>query len=136
MEKSKKGVEPMNIIQEIKDKIPAGTVIPKPDNKADFIVKFWGLRAGEEALVYQISNHSNPDKPYEKGITISEWQRAYRQILFDSSMDRDWFERTLKSCAEEGDCNFTTIGGIFQRLGLVDYERGICISRIKGKIVH
>lgn len=121
----------MDIIKEIKEKIPAGTVIPKPDNRVDFIVKKWGKRRGEEALVYQIPNHADPNKPHEKGITVKEWQRAYRRILFDNSFDKDWFTRTLDKCAEEGDCNFTTIGGIFQKLGLVDYERGIYTSRIK-----
>jgi hypothetical protein len=131
MGKSQIVIDPMNIIEEIKNKIPTGTIIPKPDNKADFIVKGWGKRRGEEALIYQIPNHADPTKPHEKGITVSEWQRAYRQICYDNSMDRDWFTRTLTRCAEEGDCNFTTIGGIFQKLGLVDYDRGVYTSRIK-----
>jgi hypothetical protein len=114
----------MEIIQELKDKIPSGIVIPKPNAKADFIVKGWGIRRGEEALVYRIPNHNNVGKPYEKGITVSEWRQAYTRISSDKAFERDWFTKNMSECAKEGGCNFTTIGGIFQLLGLVDYERG------------
>ena len=46
--------------------IPPGTVIPKPEAQANFVVKGWGKRADEDALIYFIPNHSNPAKPYQK----------------------------------------------------------------------
>ncbi len=119
----------MDIVQEIKTKIPAGSIIPKPDNRDDFIVKGWGKRRGEEALIYYIPNHNNPDKPYEKGINVSEWQKVYRRISTGEDFVKEWFSRNLPACATEGDCNFTTIGGVLQKLGIVDYERGQYISR-------
>lgn len=114
----------MNLFQEIREKIPSGTVIPKPESKADFIVKGWGVRRGEPALIYTIPNHSNPSKPYQKGVTISEWQKVYDHILGGGIFDRDWFIKHLPKNAKEDPCNFTTIGGIFQLLNLVVYERG------------
>jgi hypothetical protein len=120
----------MEIVQEIKGRVITGTVIPKPDAKKDFVVKGWGMRRKEEALIYRIPNHRNADKPHEKGISVGEWRRAYRRISGGEDFDKDWFSRNMPACAEEGDCNFTTIGGIFQLLGLVDYERGIYKSRI------
>jgi hypothetical protein len=64
------------IIQKIKT-IKPGTIIPKPEAKKDFIVKGWGTRRGEPALIYLIPNHNYPDKPFQKGITISEFIEAY-----------------------------------------------------------
>lgn len=112
----------MDIIHEIKLKIEPGTVIPKPKAKADFVVKGWGKRRGEDALVYQIPNHKNPNKPHEKGVNIGEWLMAYQQIMSGEDFTKRWFNHNMPNCAKEGDCNFTTIGGIFQLLGLVDYD--------------
>ncbi len=115
----------MDIIQELKEKILPGTVIPKPLNRAEFYVKRWGVRRNEEALIYTIPNHKDPSKPYEKGVTISEWEKAYAHILGGGCFDRAWFNEHLPLSAKQDPCNFTTIGGIFQLLNLVDYERGI-----------
>jgi len=114
----------MDIIQEIREKIHPGTVIPKPQSKADFKVKGWGNRRGEHALIYLIPNHNNQLKPYQKGVNISEWEKVYTYIIGGGSLDHVWFRSNLPGCAKEGSCNFTTIGGIFLLLGLVYYERG------------
>lgn len=120
----------MDIIQEIKDKIRPGTVIPKPNSKADFKVKGWGMRRGEPALVYTIPNHKNPSKPYQKGVTTSEWEKAYAHLISAGFLDRAWFKEQFPRSAKEDPCNFTTIGGIFQLLNLVNYERGKFFSII------
>jgi hypothetical protein len=57
----------------IRKSAPPGTVIPKPEATASFVVKGWGKRRGENALVYRIHNHQQPGRPYEKGITVSEF---------------------------------------------------------------
>lgn len=111
----------MDIVQEIRTKIQPGMIIPKPAAKADFIVKGWGKRRGEEALVYLIPNHANSAKPYPKGITVSEWRYAYEHIRNGENFTRQWFDRNMRECAKEGGCNFTTIGGIFELLGLATY---------------
>jgi hypothetical protein len=111
------------IVEQIKRMIPPGTTIPKPNTRADCIVKGWGRRRGENALIYLIPNHKNSKKPYEKGITESEWKRAYQQIINKGDFSRKWFNRHMKRCSEEGGCNFTTIGGIFQLLGIAVYEK-------------
>ena len=113
------------IVQRIKKSIKADTVIPKPEAKANFIVKGWGIRRGEEALIYLIPNHNNPHKPYPKGINVSEWEKAYDQITSKNEFSRQWFNQNMPACANEGGCNFTTIGGIFELLGIAEYERGV-----------
>ena len=113
------------IIKQLKELVHNGTVIPKPDAKADFVVKCWGKRRGENALIYFIPNHNKPNKPYQKGITESEWRKAYQQIINTGIFSREWFNNNMQSCNEEGTCNFTTIGGIFELVGIAVHERGI-----------
>ena len=98
-----------------------GTVIPKPAAKASFTLKGWGVRRGERALIYLIPKHRNPAKPNCKGITVSEFTAAHAQLLRVGALSRTWFNDTMSDCAREGGCNFTTIGGIFELLGLARY---------------
>lgn len=112
----------MDIVEELQSRIRSGTVIPKPAAKADFVVKGWGTRREEPALVYFIPNHKNKAKPYQKGITISEWHFAYNRLMDKGTFDRKWFDANMKQCAAEGGCNFTTIGGIFTLLGIAEYN--------------
>lgn len=119
-----KGVTKM-IVELIRARARPGVVIPKPEAKEDFIVKGWGKRRGEEALIYYIPNHENRDRPNQKGVNISEWEKAYSRVMSGEDFSRQRFEKNMTACFDEGDCNFTTIGGIFQLLDLVDYERGV-----------
>jgi hypothetical protein len=111
----------MDIISEIETKFVPGTKIPKPISEFDYFIKGWGIRRGERALIYKIPNQKNPIKPHKKGITVSEFQIAYERITNGEDLNRKWFEETLYGCNKEGTCNFTTLGGIFQELGLVKY---------------
>jgi hypothetical protein len=112
------------ILADIEKKIIAGTIIPKPQGRADFIVKGWGVRRGERALIYTIPNHKAPTKPYQKGISVSEWVQAFEQLTNAGNFSRSWFERSMPACAKDGGCNFTTIGGVFELLGYAAYDRG------------
>jgi hypothetical protein len=111
------------IVDRIRTNIKLGTVIPKPEATAKFTVKGWGTRRGQDALIYRIPNYSNPSKPSEKGITISEFTAACDQLIKAGSFTREWFNHALRDCAKEGGCNFTTIGGVFELLCIVKYEK-------------
>lgn len=118
----------MGIAERIRQSVLPGTVIPKPEAQADFVVKGFGKRRGEEALVYLIPNHRNPSKPYEKGLCVSELEAAFAQLKSTGALSRSWFEANLPGCASEGACNFTSIGGIFQLLGEAQYaSRGVYV---------
>ncbi len=106
-------------------RIEPGTVIPKPRAKGEFVVKGWGTRRGERALIYRIPNNKNPGRPYEKGITVSEFEQAYEKIMTSGEFSSRWFNENMNECSKEGSCNFTTIGGIFQLLGLAGYNLGV-----------
>lgn len=111
------------VYDQIRKKIQPGMEIPKPEAKGKFLVKGWGKRGGEGALIYRIPNHSNPHKPYEKGITLSEFDIAFGHLDECGCFTRKWFSENMLRCSKEGGCNFTTIGGIFVLLGIVRYDR-------------
>lgn len=105
---------------------PPGTIIPKPEAKGSFVVKGLGKRRGDRAIVYTIANHRRPEKPYEKGVSASELEVAYKQLVQAGSLTRQWFKEHLPQCDGEGDCNFTTVGGLFVLLGRARYaDRGV-----------
>ena len=114
-------INEMDIWKRIADLTP-GIIIPKPQAKADFKVKGLGRRRDEEALIYTIPNHKNPASPYQKGITKSEWQQAFNQLVTYGEFSRSWFQDNMPACAYEGGCNFTTIGGIFEILKYAIYD--------------
>ena len=114
------------VANRIRELIAPGTVIPKPEAKAPFTVKEWASRRGEPALVYRIPNHSDPGRPHEKGVTESEFEKAFIQLRKSGEFTREWFNEHLPSCAREGGCNYTTIGGVFELLGEATYSsRGV-----------
>lgn len=115
----------MDVIKKISSVIGRGVEIPKPEATEPFLVKDWGKRRGEDAIVYFIPKKSG-GKPYEKGITTSELKQAYEELCASGAFTREWFNRNLAACAKEGGCNFTTIGGLFRLIGEAQYiERGI-----------
>jgi len=114
------------IIERLKAEIPPGTRIPKPETDNPYRVKGWGRRRGEPALIYFIPNGNNPSKPYEKGVTLSEWKLACERLETTGELCSSWFTSELPGCSGEGSCNFTTIGGVFVLLGLAARaERGL-----------
>lgn len=118
------------IVDRIKLSILPGMIIPKPQAKADFKVKGWGMRREQEALIYLIPNHRNPGLSYQKGITVAEFNDAYYELMRSGEISRRWFNSELSHCANEGGCNFTTIGGIFEILGIASYyKRGVYILK-------
>ena len=97
-----------------------GMEIPKPEAKEAFRIKGLGTRRGETALIYTIPSHTGK-KPYQKGITISEFEKAYLELKKSGCLTKAWFNRQLPACAKEGSCNFTSLGGIFEMLGFAKY---------------
>lgn len=128
------GERKMLSFEELKQKIeslPAGTVIPKPESENDFTVKVVGMRRGEEALVYRIPTNNPIKYPrgHEKGVTFTEFYKAYTVLQETSKLTREWFDKNLYECAGEGGCNFTTIGGIFELLGIASYSESATYTR-------
>ena len=110
------------ILHRIETMVTPGTVIPKPKARADYTVKGWGRRRGERALIYRIPNHKNPDCPYEKGITESEFVKAFNHLDETGHFNFSWFKSNMIRCKKEGGCNFTSIGSIFEILGYAKHS--------------
>jgi hypothetical protein len=108
------------IFDQIKSTLKPGATIPG----TNYLFKGYGRRRGEDAFVYCIPNSRAPKKPAEKGITESEWQRAYDQFMQAGEFTRKWFEKHLPECAKGQPCNFIVIGKVFVLLGIADYEEG------------
>ena len=113
------------IFNEIQRKIKKGDIIPKPEAKEYFcVIRIDGKRRGLPALIYQVPN-SKSDKKIEKGVNQEEFEAAYLQLKEVGCFTRDWFDSNLVKAKVEGACNFTTIDGIFELLGIAYYaERG------------
>jgi hypothetical protein len=129
LEQSIRIVGSQMIFDEIIVRFNEDTIIPKPEAKGAFKIKGLGKRRKEKALIYYIPNHNNPEKPYQKGITASEFEIAYQQLLNNGELSRSWFNKNLSQCAEEGTCNFTTVGGIFELLDLAVYNPGKYVKK-------
>ncbi len=114
------------IIDRIEAEILPRTVIPKPQTDEEHRVKGWGVRRGERALVYSIPNRRTPARPYAKGVTVSDWEQAYEQLMSTGPLAYSWFKSAMTECCKSGACNFTTIGGVFVLLGIaVRHGRGV-----------
>lgn len=109
------------ILERIKSDVRPGTVIPKPQSALEYRVVGWGQSRGEDALVYSIPTRSSGGKPSTKRIKISDFQAAYDVLVKTGKFTHNWFEENLPDCAKDGNCNFTTIGGIFELLGEAQY---------------
>lgn len=108
---------------------PPGTRIPKPQAGEIFSVKGTGKRRGESALVYSIPSRAG-GRPHEKGITATEFTAAQQQLAATGYFTKRWFDEHLTDCAMEGSCNFTTIGGLFEHLGIARYAARGAYERV------
>jgi len=96
---------------------------PKIKAELGYRIKGWGKRRGEKALVYFIPNRKNKNKDYQKGVTVSEFEKAYKQIVTNVTFSRTWFKTNMQPYAKEGGCNFIFVGNIFKLIGIVAYDK-------------
>jgi len=119
------------IIEGIKSDIRPGTIIPKPQSAREYRVVGWGQSRGEDALVYSIPTLLSGGKASKKRIKISDFKAAYDVLVKTGQFTYSWFKDNLPDCAKDGNCNFTTIGGIFELLGVAQYaDRGVYLRAI------
>jgi len=83
------------IIDRVFKAAPPGTVIPKPAARRAFLVRRLGKRRDERAPIYTIPNHSDPKRPYEKGITATEFEAAYRRLMSFGELTHQCFAHTF-----------------------------------------
>ncbi|MDD9812505.1 MAG: hypothetical protein OXU71_12535 [Gammaproteobacteria bacterium] len=111
----------MNIIDQIK-KIPDGEPIPKPESEEIYTVKGVGRSRGEDALVYRIPGTSGSTKR----VPFSAFIWAEEQLACTGKLLHTEFSREYPKSDNDGDCNFTTLGGVFVLFDKAEYEsRGV-----------
>jgi hypothetical protein len=114
------------LLDRILSELPEGTKIPKPAATGAFNIKGEGIAYGERAIVYTIPNRRNPDRPRQKGVTATQLEEAYRQLLRSGELTRGWWNEHVRLSSDEGECNFTTVGGLLELLGEAEYAgRGV-----------
>lgn len=113
------------IIKRIREEIKSGTSIPKPKSKDDYIVDGWGISRGEKALRYLIGV-----KQHSKYLRISDFEAAYAELYISGKFTRKWFNENLPQSAKDGWCNFTSIGGIFELLGIAIHHEEGCYKKV------
>jgi len=114
------------ILERIKKATPPGTKIPKPESDESYIVVGWGTSRGEEALVYELPVKPTSMKASQKRIHASAFRFADEVLKTTDEITRSWFAANFPELERDGSCNFTTLGGIFELLGLAVYEgRGV-----------
>lgn len=110
--------------EDVRQRIEAmsiGSAIPKPKSSDSSRFVGWGVRRSERAVIYAMPNHKNPSKPHKKGVTLNELEKAYEHLVNNGSFTREWFNANMPGCRREGACNFTTIGGLFELVGVARY---------------
>ncbi|WP_038486934.1 hypothetical protein [Collimonas arenae] len=111
------------IVERIRQTISAGTILPRPVAKTGYVVKTWGRRRGEAALIYYIPNHQHPENRIARGVAESEFEKAFAELQASGEFCRAWFQVNLRRCDKENSGNFHTIGGVFELLGEAKYLR-------------
>ena len=113
----------LTIIPRIKKAIRPGAKIPKPLSRHAYVVKRWGMSRGEEALVYELPTRPGTKRASQKRIPSSAFEQAYNVLTTTGELTREWFVNHYPKLDADGSCNFTTLGGVFELLGVAKYER-------------
>jgi hypothetical protein len=117
-----------SILADIEKHIKPCTTIPKTASATSgcyIVIEVWSRRKsrGEDALVYSIPTKKPGRKPNRKQIVKSDWVKAAKRLTIAGEFTCEWFKQCMPVCHNDGYCNFTSIGGIFQRLNYAIYER-------------
>ena len=113
--------------------VPIGMCIPKPQSMEKYHVVRWGRSRGEEALVYSIPRKPGTKTTSMKRITVSAFEKAYRELIKNCEYTYSLFQRKLPETHKDGSCNFMNIGGIYELLGEAKYYEKGTYKRTKKK---
>ncbi|MCM3721185.1 hypothetical protein [Solibacillus isronensis] len=104
--------------QEVINSIYVGMKFKKPRVESEIIA------INDKRIIYSIGNKGN-----SKNITIEALENAFNEILTNGELSRTWFNKSYPSLAKTSPCNFTSLGGILEHIGLVEYIQKKYIKR-------
>ncbi len=86
-----------------------------------FIFKYLYIPTTRYIISLKNSNKFSTYTHYPSGTSVTN----------TGELTHKWFKENLTKCAKEGSCNFTTLGGILEKIGVVKYvKRGMYSSNI------
>lgn len=75
------------------------------------------IKVTDDGFTYSIGNNGN-----KKKVTFEEVEKAIKEIEATGSINRKWYEQLFPKRANSNPCNFTSIGGVLETLGYVQYN--------------
>jgi hypothetical protein len=75
------------------------------------------IKVTDDGFTYAIGNNRN-----KKKITFEEVEKAIKQIEAIGLINRKWYKQSFPKRASSNPCNFTSIGGVLEALGYVQYS--------------
>lgn len=104
--------------QEVINSIYVGMKIKKPRLESEIIA------IEDTRIIYSIGNKGN-----SKNITTEMLVGAFNEILTNGELSRTWFNKTYPNQSKTSPCSFTTLGGILEHLGFLEYKQNKYIKR-------
>lgn len=88
------------------------TPVPKPKGKT---VLTMNDKIGQDRFQYTFGTG------HKKSIPFATLFGCYEKLTTDEKFTRQWFGTEFKAEHSSSPCNFTTIGGIFVKMGIAEY---------------
>ena len=114
----------MNKIQQhVERLVRAKAIVPKPQSTETYRLVRIGKSRGARALIYELPKRPESKRVSTKRIPLSVFEECANQLSGTGSLTRTWFIDHYPKLESDGTCNFTTVGGVLQLLGLALYSR-------------
>jgi hypothetical protein len=75
------------------------------------------IKVTDDGFTYAIGNNGN-----KKKVTFEEVEKAIKEVETTGSINRKWYEQSFPKRASSNPCNFTSICGVLEALGYVQYN--------------
>lgn len=75
------------------------------------------IKVTDDGFTYPIG-----DKGKKKKVMFEEVEKAIEELEVAGSINRKWYEQLFPQRARNNPCNFTSIGGVLEKLGYVQYN--------------
>lgn len=111
-----------NIQREVERLVQQHAVVPKPQSSETYRLLRVGESRGERAVVYELPKRPKSKRASTKRIPLSAFEKCARQLSATRSLTRKWFADQYPELEVDGTCNFTTLGGVLELLGLARYS--------------
>ena len=111
-----------NIQHRVEQLVREQAVVPKPLSSGTCRLLRIGESRGARALVYELPKRPESKRASTKRIPLSVFEECADRLSDTGSFTRTWFAEHYPKLESDGTCNFTTVGGILQLLGLALYS--------------